>query len=283
MERNHRFDLFRLSLRKRQQADISDYLEDTKTRYEWIRHIFSQQVEFRHRGSDYVYIPLQDSGGGEVVVGRLGRKVYQLENRSPEEGYEEYIHDAWKASVIVVDPTEHKDGQKLAFQHNSDVGKPQALAPLLIRAMERKQDWLQFLTSVHPITNKEAFKDYVRRNEGKITRIRFELEVPNMFGAEDEFDKEMKAFRDKEKAQKVIVEIKNPDGVNAESDRVKFTAEKAMSQGTGTVTASAVGRGNKFSSKEQQESTTIPVEGDGDTEPLVKKASSLASWILGRE
>ncbi|WP_170553916.1 hypothetical protein [Ruegeria atlantica] len=282
MQKEYRFDLFRLSLRQREQVDILDKIEP-KSREEWIRALFSFRTEFRHHGVDYVYIPVNPNETYPLVVGKIGREISEIENTSPEDGYREVVHDSWKAAVVVVDPTEHEDGQKLAIQFHADVGKPSTLAPRLLQAMEGQQEYRPFLSSVHPITNKEAFWDFVKRNEGKITYIRFELEVPNMFGGDDEFDKEMKEYRDKEKAQKVAIEIVSPDGVDAETERVRYTAEKAMTQGTGSIRARAIGTRNNFSSKDQPESARIPIDPEGESQPLIHRAAELASRILGRE
>lgn len=283
MARDHRFDLFRLSLRKRRQIDILDKIDEQMSREQWIRHLFSRTTEFRHHGTEFVYVPLDPIQTFPYVVGKIGRPVSEIEHTAPEDGYQEYIHDAWKAAVVVCDPRESDDGQKLAIQFHMDVGKPATLAPRLLQAMEEGLEYLQFLSAVHPISNSEAFWDFVERNEGKVTRIVFELEVPNMFGSDDEFDKEMKEYRDKEKAQKVSIKLENPDGIEPNTDRVKYTANKAMSQGTGTVKAKAVGKNNTFSSQKQQESARIPVDHDNETEPLIERAASMADRILGRD
>ncbi|SMP36037.1 hypothetical protein [Shimia sagamensis] len=282
MKKEHRFDLFRLSLRQRKQIDILDALEP-KSREEWILALFSRETRFRHHGTDFVYVALDPKGTYPYIVGKIGREVSEIENTPPEDGYREVIHDAWKAAVVVVDPREHGDGQKLAIQYHQDVGTPSTLAPRLLQAMEEQQDWRPYLSSVHPITNTEAFWDFVRRNKGKVTYIRFELEVPNMFGGDDEYDKEMQAYRDEENAQKIAIEVKNPDGVDAETERVRFTAEKAMGQGTGNVKARAVGKRNNFSSQNQQESARIPVETNRSQRPLIERAAEIADRILGRD
>ncbi|MFU1478972.1 hypothetical protein ACM25N_15175 [Roseovarius sp. C7] len=282
MPKEHRFDLFRLSLRQREQIDILEAIEP-RDREQWIQFLFSQQTVFRHHGTDFVYVPLDPKKTHPYVVGKIGREVSELENSPPEDGYREQIHDAWKASVVVVDPTEHADGQKLAIQYHPDVGKPSTLAPRLLQAMQQQQDFQPYLSAVHPITKTEAFWEFVNRNKGQITYIRFELEVPNMFGGDDEYSREMKAFRDKEKAQTIAIEVQNPDGIEADTERVRYTAEKAMSQGTGKLTAKARGKNNKFSSRKQQESTRVPMGDDSEKRPLIDRAAEIASGILGRD
>lgn len=207
----------------------------------------------------------------------------KLENTHPDDGYEEFVHDTWNAAVVVVDPTEHDDGQKMAIQFHPEVGRPSTLAPRLLQAMEQQQEFNQYLSALHPITNTEKFWDFVSRNEGKITHIRFDLEVPNMFGGDDEYSKEMKEFRDKENAQSVAIEVSNPDGIDANTDRIRYTANKAMTQGTGKIKARAMGKNNNFTSQNQQESARTPVEDDPKQRPLIARAAELASRILGRD
>ncbi|NEX45223.1 hypothetical protein G3572_03325 [Rhodobacter sp. ETT8] len=268
-----------MSLRTREQPSM---FEVPMNREGWIRHLFSSQVEFTHHGATFVYIPLDPKTTFPNIVGKIGRQTLEIANRPPHEGYAEYLLEAWKAAVLVVDPTEHADGQKLALQQHGDVGKPSSLAPRLLKALEANQEWVQFLASVHPITNAEAFWDWVKKNEGKITKIRIELEVPNMFGGDDEYDREMKQFREREKAQRVAIEVENPDGINAETDRIRYTADKAMAKGTGRIKAKAKGKNNNFTSQSQQESVKIPKTDERGDGPLTI-AKSMANKLLGRE
>lgn len=80
MAKEHRFDLFRLSLRKRRQIDIIEAL-DPKTREEWLRNIFGLRTEFRHHGVDYIYVPLDPKRTYPSVVGRIGREISKSEKR----------------------------------------------------------------------------------------------------------------------------------------------------------------------------------------------------------
>jgi|GEM_PF-3419663 len=278
-----RFHLFRLSLRRSQQKHISEFLNGLKDREEWLRALFSQTVEFRHRGVDYAYIPIESTDGTGLIYGRIGRRIIEVENRSPAHGFTEYLHEAWKAAVLILDPGDHKDGQKLSIQSHPDVGKPSSIAPRLIQALEERIDGLSYLTSVHEISNEEAFWDFVKRNEGRVTRLTVLLEVPNMFGGDQEYDDEMRKFRDIEHAQKVKVEISNPEGLDLDTERVHYTVEKAMSKGTGLVTARAMGKNNKFSSENQQEVALVEVPDDNKELSLEELKGEFADRILGRD
>jgi hypothetical protein len=278
------FEQFRLSLRSRGQRTLFGKYENL-SREDWIKEIFSVEVEFTHYGSLYHYVPKSPDADSKVLIGRLGRKTFSVKNKPPESGLEEYIDETWRASVIAVDPTEHKDGQKVAMQRLADVGSPLSLLPRLIQAFEEHfaSDGTPYSTSINPISNPQEFEKFVAKNKGKITRVTFYLDVPNMFGSEDEYDREMREFRDKEQAQKVKIEISNPDGIDATSERVKFTAEKAMERGTGKVTAKAMGKNNNFSSQKTQKKVKIQIDDEEGGLPLVDQAGAKANRIFGRD
>ncbi len=278
------FEQFRLNLRSRKQRTLFGKYDDL-SREEWIGKLFSTDVEFTHYGSLYHYVPKPPTKGSEVLIGRLGRKTYSTKNKPPEAGLEEYINETWRAGVIVVDPTEHKDGQKVAMQRLGDVGSPLALLPRLIQALDDQyaSDGVPFFTSINPIGNSRKFKKFVKKNRGKITRVTFFLDVPNMFSSDDEYDKEMKAYRDKDHAQKVKIEISNPDGIDASSKRVSYTAEKAMERGTGKVTAKAMGKNNTFSSQKTQKNVKIQLDEDDSDTPLIDQAEANSNRIFGRD
>lgn len=278
------FEQFRLNLRSRVQRTLFGKYDDL-SRDEWIRLLFSVDVEFMHYGSLYHYVPKPVDADAKVLVGRLGRKTYATKNTPPESGLEEYIDETWRACVIVIDPTEHKDGQKVAMQRLPEVGSPVALLPQLIQALEGSfaSDGAPFSTSINPISSSQEFTNFVKKNQGKVTRVSFYLDVPNMYNSEDEYDREMKAFRDKEHAQKVKIEISNPDGIDADSERVRFTAEKAMERGTGKVTAKAMGKNNTFSSQKTQKKVKIQLDDDEAGSPLIDQAEANANRIFGRD
>lgn len=278
---NTKFHLFRLSLREREQGDLFVDV-DMKTREEWIRALFQTETNFTHYGTLYTYIPVYLKYRTDYLYGKIGREKIEIESLPPEDGLKTYTRETWQSSAIVIDPTPHSDGQKVALQFNSDVGDPSALAPRLIKALEERQKLIHYLTSINPITDSQEFWDFVKKNRDSITSIRVELEVPNMFGADDEYDKEMKQYKEKENAQRVAIEIKNPDGVNAESERVKYTVDKAMNQGRGSITARARGK-RKFKSSAKQVISEVPHYVSLEELDVNDPSDTNLKSILGRE
>lgn len=279
---NLKFELFRLSLRKRDQLEL--FQNNHTSRADHIRSLFLQKVSFRHHGTEYEYVPSATDTDEKFVYGKIGRKVHSFENAPPEDGYEEIVHEGWKAAIVVVDPYESDDGQKVAIQEDRDVGKAQSLSVPLLAALEREVKEKPYLAAIHTISQKQAFWDFVAANEGKITRLSFELEVPNMFGTDDEYDQDIREYRDIEQASRVKIEISNPDGLNAQTERVRYTADRAMEQGTGVVRGQAMGKDNRFSSKNRPETTSIPVDKDELARmSLIKVAKQNVMKVFGRE
>ena len=108
---SQKFQLFRLSLLTHAQASIfAVYPEPTRTAY--LTRVFSEERKFLHYKNEFYFEPAPASFSPGALLGRLGRLVQSDENLSPEEGLIETIHEGWKACVVVIDPTDHEDGQK---------------------------------------------------------------------------------------------------------------------------------------------------------------------------
>ncbi len=273
-----RFELFRLSLLKRDQRDLFENGEITRA--DWLRKVFSNATPFSHHGTEFHYAPSLDDSDEDILVGRVGRHVLREENLPPDEGLEDVTRDTWLAAVLVLDPTEHEDGQKLAIQHIQNVGNPSSLLKQLTQAInESNQGPYQIEPS--QIVEAQSFWDYVEKYRGLITSISFDFISPNMIGADDEFHAEMREFRDNEKARKVKLILQNEDGINAETDRVKRAVNYSLSESRGKVTAKAKGKPSYSSNNEVKLSYVDDVKEKGVE--LIKVARELSNRILGRE
>ncbi len=281
MKKNYRrFNLFRLSLRRR-PPDLFENLEVRLSRCDWIKRLFSERVDFQYYGKKYVYIADENQPFSDRILGRLGREICGRENNPPEQGFKPKRHEAWIASRIVVDPTEHHDGQKVAIEDRREVGSPSALASHLLQKLEDVQKVPHYLSAIHPISNDRTFWKWVNQNNEQITRLTFVLEVPNLFGSDEELEKEMQKYRDEENAQKVKIEISNPDGIKTKTERVQYTVDRAMARGTGKVTAQTAA-GNYFSSQKNYESVKIQERTDGEINDS-DITSDVTERILGRD
>jgi hypothetical protein len=129
-----RYDLFRLIMLEREQADLMSRdlreasRQDMPPREWWLRQVFGGQIAFQHYGSEFHFVPGSSSptaltGRDSLIVGRIGRPLHFTENLPPEAGLTEIERDAWKAAAVVIDPKAHDDGQKVAMEVDGRVGR----------------------------------------------------------------------------------------------------------------------------------------------------------------
>lgn len=274
------FELFHLSLLQRQQLDIEGESYKDFTREQWLTKIFSEDFPFVSYGSEFYYLATEALNFPSILVGKLGRHLVREENSPPDQGLEKYTRDTWLASVVVIDPTHHEDGQKLAIQSVADIGKASTLIKNYIRAVNEKYPHGPYQIEISQIVETGSFWNFVEENKGRVTSVSFDFIAPNMLGADDEFYEEMRDYRDSEKARKIRLAIENPEGIDPETDKIKRAVNYAL-EGRGTVKARA--KGNKrYNSEEKVRRVYIDDIKEKGME-LAKVAGEFASRILGRE
>lgn len=274
------FELFRLSLLQR-QIDLIDGVEFKDfTREDWLRYVFLSEQPFEHYKSNFHYAPSREYSEDDLIIGRVGRNILRDENLPPDEGLEDVTRETWIASVLLLDPTHHDDGQKLAIQHITDVGKPAALVKEIVSAVNARYRYGPYHIEASQIVEASTFWDFVSENRSTLTSVSFEFITPNMFGGYDEFDSEMREFRDNEKAQRVKLSIQSDDHIDAETERMK-TAVDYAARGGGKISAKA-GKGKSYNSKDEVKRTYLEDVKEKGVE-LVKVAKEFANRILGRE
>lgn len=239
------FELFRISMTLRKQIDFQEARSisgETPTREEWLRHIFSRPLIFpsRGNGSPFHYSPIEPLLGTNSVAGRIGRQTVEKESSAPQDGFQPIEREQWHAAEVLIDPTHHADGQKLAMKVKSIVGAPQGILAALVAYLNSQAE-APYVIEIGAISDPESFWDYARQNPGRITSLTLEAPVPNMFGHENDYDDELRKYRDQEKAQKVAITIKNPDGLNVETPTIRNGVSYAAKSG-GKINAKAKGR-----------------------------------------
>lgn len=273
-----KFDLFRFSLLPREQMDITSFPDPT--REEYLRMLFSQEQKFTHYGTVFHYVPkpLEEGEERSEIIGRIGRSVIMEENLPPSDNFEDSKHETWKASVIVIEPTDHQDGQKVSIEVDQQVGKTDAIMKSLIDSVNEQNETTAYHLEVAPISEASTFWEYAQENSGKITTLTFTFVAPNMFGGIDNITEEMRRFRDEEKAQRVKVSMSSDDGIETNTDNVKNSVEYTT-RGGGEITARAKG-GKNYNSKKKTRHVTIDDDAD---EPTLVKVARQISRVLGRE
>lgn len=268
--------LIRLSLFAREQRDAFEL--QTIGREATLRGAFGRSFDFSHRRKLFWYEPfVSDLLPPDCIAGFVGRPKRVRDNRPPEEGLLPTEHEIWKAALLVIDPRDHPDGQKVAFQVTQDVGVPLSVFRSMtakLNAFGLDDGPLPFAIEPGGISDDRDFWTFVAQHEGEIVSATFDFYAPNMFGIHDDYDAELRDLRDEEKAEKVSVTLSSGDGLNLNTPRVAHAASQ-IRRGTGQVTA-RLRDGETFSSDAAGLHVNVPEEVGGA--PL--RTADIAARVL---
>jgi hypothetical protein len=220
----------------------------------WLRAIFSENIRFTHFKKEFHFVPElplpEVDDDARFIVGKIGRRYSALENEPPEEGLAEILHEAWLAAAVIIDPTSHDDGQKVAFEAVSKIGTPLPIFESLAKHINSQTPKEPFVLEVNPIVDPETFWQFEAENRGAITFVEFDLLVPNMFGIRHDLDEELKALRDAEKVRKAKLGLENEDGLNLDTERTRQTVSYTL-EGGGAIKARTRAPRKTFNSKKK--------------------------------
>jgi hypothetical protein len=255
------FELFRLSLLERGQRDLFAVFDGNSNppRELWLRRIFSEKIAFQHRGDTFHYVPepdVPDSPESVLILGRIGRQLSVRENEPPESGLHETVREAWRAARVFIDPTTHDDGQKVAIEDDSHIGKPKALLESLVEHINARVPAERYYMEVAGIVDPATFWDFVNANLGDVTVVEFDFVAPNMFGGEEFLDKELREMRNVENVRRTKVKLENSDGLKLNTDRIA-TGVTYATRGGGAVKAQTRQR-KRYNSASKIKRVSVP-------------------------
>jgi hypothetical protein len=234
------------------------------TREAWLRENLGKRITFEHRTSVFEFVPSPVSDS-PIIAGKIGRQRLVKENAPPDMGLADLHRPAWKAIDVFIDPTSHDDGQKIAIDVDQNVGKSLPVLRSFFSTVAAQQLESPYSLDVNAIADPETFWAFVKQNKGEITSVTFELIAPNMFGIRSLLDKEMTELKQKEKVKKARLTLKNEDGLELETDRVRETANYAV-EGGGEISASTK-RKRKYTSKGKAKSMKVSPRQPDEPEP----------------
>lgn len=261
----HYLRLFLVELDRPALLETMGRLPPRTNRQEYLKLIFSQRIDFDHRKSTLVYIPIghHDIKGGQVILGRIGRVVEAVENMPPEEGFEEYTHNSWRAANILIDIRDHSDGQKIAFQFKSNIGKPLPISASLVDFINKNNVDSGWFLEVNLITEKQSFWDAVEKNKGDITAAEFTFITPNILNIQSKLNDDLKKRRKINNATSVSETMYNPEGNLDFSGSEVSDSVEYISEGGGS---SKLKNGKKIIYNSENEEKVVEID---DDEPLV--------------
>jgi hypothetical protein len=279
------YDLLRLVLAQREQLDMLGRRGPEGrplSREQWLRAVLAEPIEFAYYGNTFHFVPEPEEVPSSLfILGRIGREYHAIEHEPPEAGLVEVLHDAWTAATIIVDPTSHEDGQKVAFEVVSRVGKPLRVLEALLGAINGRVPKEPYVAQVNPIVDPATFWEFEEENRGEITFIEFDLLAPNMFGTRNDLDKELKELRDHEKARKAKLELENEDGLNLNTDRTRQTVGYTL-EGGGAIKARTKRKRKRFDSRRSGRRITVEPQDAGHVETFFSKVGRVITRVFGQ-
>lgn len=273
------YELFRLTLISRRPNDLFSVLNPS--REDFIIALFSRRIEFEHHTTAFSYVPLSTDIETKAIVGKIGRAVQIPENAPPDEDFDEQLRETWKASVIAIDPTPSKDGQKISIQNDRRVGRPFSVLRSLLRHVNSDVA-AAYMLEAQPIFSSETFWQFAEINKGNITSLTFDFVVPNgIWNADSNLKDELRSANESMNAEEVITTIKSESGVNTDSAPV---AEAMAYIENGSGTASARTRdGKRFSSTKKSKRSIVEYDLIGSPRNALARALVSLAKILDHE
>ena len=224
------FTLFHYSLLELRQRDFETAQLDREL---WIRTVLSNRLTIPYRGDvELEWVPKGNLD--EAIYGLLQRQVDHVLHRPPDEGGDEITRTEWQGAYVIIDPTLHDAGQRIAIE-NDVIGRPETLLRYLFRAINQRID-APFVGEVEPLFDASTFWSFVDAHGEELRFIRFRFVAPNMWGSENELERELRNTRKDTGAERVDVRLTGEEGVDATSDRVSQGVAYAE-KGSGRILA----------------------------------------------
>lgn len=267
------FTLFHFSLVPIRQTTITMRSQDS--REDWLRYALKEPFEFLHRGGAKLYwVPKDDVG--ECILGLIQRTRSHVHHRSPADGGGEVVDQEWQGSFVLIDPTHHDSGQRVAVE-NDVVGAPKALLKSLIFELNRRLE-APYQIEFEPLFDASQFWQFASKHHNVLKRITFDFVVPNMWGTETDLEQDLKETGLQTGAERVVVTLAGEHGVATNNAKVREGVSYAE-KGAGTVRATAPD-GTRFSSDRRPTITKIPAIQAG-TDTVMAYFAHLKRRILG--
>lgn len=259
--------LFRLSLKQKEQKDAFERVtQDGRpyTREIWLRELFSKQFSFMHRSNEFYYVPesvAKTNLSDKFIVGWIARDKPILERTAPWNGLSPTEHESWQAALLLIDPTHHEDGQKVAMESHSDVGNADAILTSLSGYVFDLGPEEPYALSIFPIIRERSFEKFVKNNQNRIKEITYDAAVPNMWTDPNEFTNELKELRSKN-VHRVKTTMKSDGAIDTENSQLDEIATYVESGG-GKISAKTLD-GEKYISDDHAMNEDIDIN---DVEP----------------
>lgn len=271
---SRKFTLFHISLVPVREPNFETLIETS--REDWLRRVLAKQFEFPYLGDMSLYwVPLECHASN--ILGLIERRKRRRQHLPPSLGGREVVEPEWQGAYVIIDPSHHSDGQKMAVE-DDEIGAPVSLVKYLQRhinsIIERPYEF-----DARQLFDSSNFSEFLSKNGSSLSYIKFQFVVPNMWDINGGIDDILRVTRDQTGSENVDVVFKSRRGLNGESEQVLDGVNYA-SRGAGRVTAKST-NGSRFDSNARPTKTSVESV-DADEEPVGWISRNLAR-ILGRE
>lgn len=244
------FDQFHFSLIEREQPDL---LEERLTREAWLRRKFGEAFTFSHHGNQFYWVPKDVSD--EFLVGIVERQKKQVQRTPPDQGADEFDGHIWTGAMVIIDPVNRPDGQKVAFEDNNQVGQAASILSSLVAHLNGFSAH-QFALHFKPLFRGDSFWRFADKHGGRLEYVAFRFTVPNMiFSAGGGVKKGLERIGKDTDAQEIEVKLESEDGVKTDSKSVQEGLAYGE-EGNARVTAKSL-NGDYWSSTQRKMSVKM--------------------------
>jgi len=141
--------------------------------------------------------------------------------------------------MIIIDPTHHDDGQKIAFEYRNDVGGTLPILKSLAKQMQIGSDPPPFDVQIDPIVQPASFWRFAEQNNYEIKILSFEVSPPNMLGGAEDFKNEIRALRDTVRVNRLKTTLTSDTTLDVTQENIREVIDYTE-RGAGRVKARSV-------------------------------------------
>lgn len=265
--------MLRLFLSRRADGTIFEPLPVAEDRELYLQRVFSQDIAFTHRRKNYVYKSYTQIEPPGVCMGVIGRPNTVKVGGPPEKGFPDVMVPDWETANLFIDPTAHKDGQKVALQDVKAVGLPLSVLKSLVNRINRSESNSEWQISVNAISEENEFWKVVKTYDGRISEIDLNFVTPNIWRGQTETENALRVIRNKNNADEVEIRLKNSQNMlRPNSEEVKDSVDY-ISRGGGSLKIKGAGRRTLYDSEKHVVSAEPERDGriqDGDVRLLAQ-------------
>lgn len=217
----------------------------------------------------------------DYIIGRVGRKSKIKRYLSPEKNFKIQDEENWPlCDVVFYLSSDREKGQKIAFEYKVGVfSSPNEQLKYLAEKINEELMTYGYVLSINPVTEEQEFWKIINENKGKVEKLSFTFNAPNLFGLTNNLNEDLKNAAKEYNINKTTIELENSNGqllVPESSELVKQGVEY-VAKGGGQYSIKLKGRGRRVL---ESSNKTVTKTFDFEGLEIVTDDGELAKEIL---